>query len=101
MASPAVSIDPFASATALLQALRERQASPTELLEMYLSRIDRYNPTLNAIVIPNTDGARERANRAASETPTGAFHGLPLTIKDCIVVGGLRATAGVEELRDN
>ncbi|MEX0783400.1 MAG: amidase family protein [Dehalococcoidia bacterium] len=101
MATPAVSIDPFTSASDLIRALRAKQVSPPELLEMYLARIERYNSTLNAIVIPNTEQARGRARQVEPGPSGGALEGLPLTIKDCIVVGGLRATAGVEELRDN
>jgi amidase len=97
---PAVSRNPFTSASDLLRALRSGQVSAPELLEMYLARIERYNPALNAIVIPNAELARERA-RQVDPANGGAFEGLPLTIKDCIVVGGLRATAGLEELRDN
>ncbi len=101
MATPAVSLNPYASASDLLRALRAKQVSSTELLEMYLGRIDRYNPALNAIVIPNAEQARGRARQVDAANGSRPLEGLPLTIKDCIAVGGLRATAGLEELRDN
>jgi amidase len=98
-------LDPFASARAMLAALKTRQISATELLEQHLERIARYNPRLNAIVIPNQEQARQRAaeadKAAAQGNDLGALHGLPLTIKDCIEVAGLRTTAGAKELAEN
>jgi len=100
MTAPAT-ISPFATATSMLEALRAREISATELLELHLERIDRYNPRLNAIVIPNTEAARARAKAFDSGAIAGALAGLPLTIKDCIVVGGLRSTAGLAEMAEN
>ena len=53
----APSLDPFASATAMLAALRDRQLSAVELLDLHLARIARYNPALNAIVTLDASGA--------------------------------------------
>lgn len=104
MTNPAVTIDPFASASTMLAALQSGHISATELLELHLQRIERYNPVINAIVIPNYEQARQRAAeadvaRARGESP-GLLHGLPVTIKDCIEVAGLRTTAGVPERAD-
>ncbi len=92
--------DPFASAQTMLTALQAGQVSATELLELHLERIAHYNPQINAIVIPNEEGARQRAAEAdaahARGESLGPLHGLPLTIKDCIEVAGLRTTAGVK-----
>ena len=93
-------LDLFSSATAMLQALRERQLSAVELLDLHLRRIERFNPTLNAIVIPDYDNARkvaEAADAARARGEDGPLLGLPLTIKDCIDVEGLLGTAGVEQ----
>src|SRR5579864_2569346 len=104
MTDPAVTVDPFASASNMLAALRAGQVSATELLEEHLRRIERYNPQINAIVIPNYEQARQRAAEADAAYARGAslgpLHGLPLTIKDCIEVAGLRTTAGVTHRAD-
>jgi amidase len=75
------------------------------LLEEHLARIARYSPTLNALVIPNEEQARKQAAKADSAYEhghwLGPLHGLPLTIKDCIEVAGLRTTAGAKELAEN
>src|SRR5258707_3481529 len=100
MTNPVTTLDPFASATTTLAALQAGQISATELLELHLKRIARYNPQLNAIVIPNEEQDRQQAAAAddaqARGESLGPMHGLPLTIKDCIEVAGLRTTAGVK-----
>jgi len=93
-------IDAFASATDMLQALRNRQISAVELLELHLDRIERYNSRINAIVVPNYAAARKAAAAADTARTRGEDRpllGLPLTIKDCIYVQGLPTTGGVPE----
>jgi amidase len=54
----------FASATELVAAMSERQISSRELLEIYLGRIERLNPALNAIVTLDTERALADADAA-------------------------------------
>jgi amidase len=93
-------VDAFASATVMLHALRKGQVSAVELLDMHLRRIERYNPSLNAIVIQDSERARSTA-RAADEARAGGADdpllGLPLTIKDAIDVQGLPTICGIPE----
>ncbi len=96
-------IDPFTSATAMLEALNKRQLSAVELLDLHLHRIERYNPALNAIVTFDFEHARQSAIAADKARAQGvhcALLGLPVTIKDTIDVAGLPGTAGVERYRD-
>jgi amidase len=99
MTDSAPIIDAFASARTMLTALQAGQVSAAELLELHAQRIARYNPQVNAIVIPNEEQARQRAAEAdaayARGETLGSLQGLPLTIKDCIEVAGLRTTAGI------
>lgn len=82
----------------LLTALRAREVSSRELLELYLGRIEAADPGLNAVVTLDTERARRLAAEAdealARGEPAGALHGLPITIKDTIETEGLRTTAG-------
>ena len=90
----------FVSATEMLRALRRREISAVELLELHLRRIERYNPQLSAIVTPNYDQARQVSRQADAAWTQGEDRpllGLPLTIKDCIYVRGLPTTGGVPE----
>ena len=54
-------------------------ASPLELLEAAIERIERIDPALNAVNIRWFDHARETAS---SDLPSGPFRGVPFLIKD-------------------
>ena len=51
----------FLSATELAHKIRDREISSEELLNHYLDRVDRYNDTLNAIVVDIREQALEDA----------------------------------------
>jgi amidase len=85
------------SATELARLIRTRAASPVEVMEAYLGRIEELNPRLNAIVTLAPD-LLERARAAETEAmkgeAVGALHGVPLTVKDTIETEGMRTTSG-------
>jgi amidase len=86
------------TARELAAAVRRRQISARELLELHLTRIAERNPELNAIV--SLDEERARAGAAAADEATargdalGALHGLPFAFKDTHEVAGWRTTYG-------
>lgn len=88
------------SATELLRLLRERKLGALELLDLQLSRIDRLNPALNAVVALDIETARQSARAAdsVSADKRGPLHGLPITIKDAFEVIGMPATCGFPHL---
>ena len=92
------------SARQLAQLLRDKQLSSRELLDLYLERVERLNPAINAVVTIDADAARQRANAAdeatARGTSWGPLHGLPITVKDALAVAGMRSTGGAPELHD-
>ena len=55
-------------------------ATPLELLDAAINRIERLDPALNAVVIRWFDHAREVA--ASIDLPTGPFRGVPFLLKD-------------------
>jgi amidase len=96
-------VDPFASATELLTALRAGRTSATELADIYIRRIERYDGPLNAVVVRDFDRARHQAraaDRAAARGEGGALLGLPMTIKESLNVIGLPTTCGMPKWRD-
>ncbi len=96
-------IDPFASATTMLEALNNHQVSAVELFDLHLQRIERYNPDLNAIVTFDFEHALQSAiaaDQARSKGDHAALLGLPITIKDTIDVAGLPGTAGAKRYKD-
>jgi amidase len=103
MAQTAISIDGFSSAKAMMEALRDREVSAAELLDLHLRRIERYNPALNAVIIKDYDRARAAAVEADAARARGEDRpllGLPLTIKDAIDVQGLPTVCGATERVD-
>src|SRR6266571_1995751 len=89
-------------ATELAALLRSRQISARELLDLYLQRIERYNPALNAVVTLDEERARGEAQRADDDAARddwhGPLHGLPMTVKDAIETAGMRTTCGAPVL---
>ncbi|SOD95246.1 amidase [Blastococcus haudaquaticus] len=85
-------------ATQLADLLRNREISARELLDAHLDRIDRLNPSVNAVVTLDADGARAAADAAdatlAAGDPVGPLHGLPVAHKDTHATGGMRTTWG-------
>jgi amidase len=92
-------------ATDLAAAIRDRDIKSRELLELYLDRVDRLNPALNAVVTLAAGPALDAADAADARTAAGEslppLHGLPITIKDAIETAGIRSTGGAIELTDH
>jgi Asp-tRNA(Asn)/Glu-tRNA(Gln) amidotransferase A subunit family amidase len=85
------------SASQLLEMIRGREVSPVEVAEAHLRRIQRINPTLNAIITiaPDVIGRAKAMEAAMSRgVASGILAGLPITIKDTIETKGLRTTSG-------
>jgi amidase len=66
-------------ATEQAQLVRDGEASPSELLEDAIARVEAVDPQLNAVIHPLFDQAREAA---AGELPDGPFRGVPFLVKD-------------------
>jgi amidase len=96
---------PFRSAKQLAAALRRKTIGCEELLDLYLTRVEKYNPRLNAIIATDLGGARKRAQAAdhalANGESWGPLHGVPMTIKESYDVVGLPTTWGIPELKNN
>jgi len=87
------------------RAVRSGVISSVELTKHIFERIERYNPSLNAIVTLLQDEAMARA-RAADEALAkgqwwGPLHGVPITVKDAFAMSGVRTTAGVPSLSNH
>jgi amidase len=90
-------------------AVRRREISARELLELHLARIAERNPELNAVV--SLDEERARTGAAAADealvaagrsgAETGPLHGLPFAFKDTHAVAGWRTTYGSPLLADH
>jgi Asp-tRNA(Asn)/Glu-tRNA(Gln) amidotransferase A subunit family amidase len=88
----------------LARLLETRQATSSELTELYLSRLHRYNATLNCAVTILDDLARAQARQADAEIAAGRYkgplHGIPWGAKDIIAVKGYKTTWGSGAFKD-
>lgn len=94
----------FSSTIQLAEAIRTKQVSACEVLEAHLAQIAKHNPSLNAIITLDIEGARERA-RAADEALArgevwGPLHGVPFTLKDAHSTAGMLTTVGFPPFAD-
>lgn len=90
------------SISQLSSAISHGRLSSRELLDIYLQRIEKLNPAVNAVITLDAERAKEAAAAADEATAKGerrgALHGLPITVKDAIETEGIRSTGGASEL---
>ncbi|MGZ4683738.1 MAG: amidase [Acidimicrobiales bacterium] len=93
------------SATRQAEAIRSKEVSSRELFDMFAARIERLNPTVNAVVTLDLERGGAAATAADEATARGddlgPLHGLPITMKDALAVHGMRSTGGAVELTDH
>jgi aspartyl-tRNA(Asn)/glutamyl-tRNA(Gln) amidotransferase subunit A len=84
--------------------LRSKAASPVELTQACLKRIERYNPVLNAFITITAEQSLETAREMEAEQRRGKWrsplHGIPIALKDNIDTAGIRTTAASELFKD-
>ena len=87
-----------ASATELLALFRSGAASPVESTRAVLARIERLNPVLNAFCRIFDEAALQAAAQSEARwragTPCGPLDGVPVSIKDLILVRGAPTLRG-------
>ncbi|MGE3829827.1 MAG: amidase [Parvibaculaceae bacterium] len=97
----------YMSAAALARGIREKKFSPVEVIDATLARIEKRNPSLNALIFLDADGARKSARRAEDAVMKGEelgdLHGVPAAIKDLFDFkpGWPTTFGGVRALKDN
>ena len=93
------------SAVELAARLARKQVSAREVMSAHLARIERINPTVNAIVTLVAEQAMANAARAdetiVRDGPIGVLHGLPVAHKDLVDTAGIRTTQGSPFYRDH
>ncbi len=88
----------FASARELGELVRTKKVSSLALMQMYLGRLKKYDPTLKFVVTLTEERALAQAKKADAEIAAGKYrgplHGLPWGAKDLLAVKGYRTTWG-------
>ena len=94
----------FDSAWHLGLLLDRREVSSVELTTLFLERIERLNPVLNAYLTVSDEVALGQARDADAKIGRGErrgpLHGLPISIKDLAATKGIRTTRGSLVYRD-
>ena len=88
----------FAPVTQLSELIRTRKVKPSELTQMYLSRLKRFDSQLHFVVNLTEERALKQAKDFDSEISRGKYrgplHGIPWGAKDLLAVKGYPTTWG-------
>lgn len=90
-----------ASLKQLSQALAAKQISSVELTQLFLDRINRHNPTINAFVTVDPEKSLNSARAADARIAAGnagLLTGIPIAQKDIFCAEGWRTTCGSKML---
>lgn len=95
----------FASATELARLVADREVSATELVQLYLDRIERLDGALNSYVHDLSASALAIAEAKDDQLVSGeavpALHGVPVSIKELAFLEGAPATMASKAMADN
>src|ERR1051326_7855358 len=84
--------------------IKSGDISPVKLVNDFLERIARLNPTLKAYTTVLADSAKAEAKTAEQEIRSGKYrgplHGIPVSIKDNLATKGVATTGGTKILAD-
>jgi aspartyl-tRNA(Asn)/glutamyl-tRNA(Gln) amidotransferase subunit A len=94
----------FATIAELSVLLARRKISPVEITNLFLDRIEKHNPNINAYLTITRDAAlaaaRESEKRIKQKRSRGPLEGIPIALKDNIWTRGIRTTAGSKILQN-
>jgi Asp-tRNA(Asn)/Glu-tRNA(Gln) amidotransferase A subunit family amidase len=94
----------FAPVTQLSRWIESRQLTSERLTNIYLSRIERFDPKIRSIITLTRDHALARAKSADAEIAAGkyrgALHGIPYGVKDLLDTKDIPTTYGAEPFRN-
>ena len=82
----------------LAELVKKREISAAEICEEAITRIERVNPVLNAVITPMYDLARKEVQETL---PDGPFAGVPFLLKDLLTdFAGVPQTMGSKALKN-
>src|ERR1700686_4583713 len=94
----------YAPVTQLSRWIEQRKLSSERLTEIYLRRLERFDPKLRCVITLTREHALERARRADKEIAAGKYrgplHGIPWGAKDLVDTAGIPTTYGAEFYRN-
>ena len=94
----------FSPVTKLSRWIEQRKLTSTRLTQIYLERIQQFDPKLRCVITLTADHAMEQAMKADAETAAGKYrgplHGIPFGVKDLLDTAGIPTTYGAEPFRN-
>ncbi|HYT77285.1 MAG TPA: amidase [Vicinamibacterales bacterium] len=94
----------FAPVTQLSRWIESRQLTSERLTNIYLSRIERLDRKIRAVITVTNDHALARARAADAEIAAGRYrgplHGIPYGVKDLLDTKDILTTYGAEPFRN-
>jgi Asp-tRNA(Asn)/Glu-tRNA(Gln) amidotransferase A subunit family amidase len=94
----------YAPVTQLSRWIELRQLTSTRLTQIYLKRLQQFNPKLRCVITLTTDHAMAQAREADAEIAAGKYrgplHGIPWGGKDLLDTAGIPTTYGAEPYRN-
>ncbi|HEX6966603.1 MAG TPA: amidase family protein [Gemmatimonadaceae bacterium] len=94
----------FAPITRLSRWIESRALTSERLTNIYLERLQRFDPKLRCVITLTRDLALEQAKRADAEIAAGRYrgplHGIPWGGKDLLDTAGIPTTYGAEPYRN-
>jgi Asp-tRNA(Asn)/Glu-tRNA(Gln) amidotransferase A subunit family amidase len=94
----------YASVAQLSRWIERRELTSERLTQIYLRRIERFDPKLRCVITLPREHALARARNADAELAAGQYrgplHGIPWGAKDLLDTAGIATTYGAEPFRD-
>ena len=94
----------YAPVSKLSRWIASRKLTSERLTNIYLERIQKFDPKLRCVITVPREHAIARAKQADAEIAAGkyrgALHGIPYGVKDLLDTAGIRTTWGAEFYRD-
>jgi len=94
----------FAPLTHLARWVEKRQLTSVRLTNIYLDRLQRFDPKLHCVITLTRDHALAQAQKADKEIAAGNYrgplHGIPWGGKDLLDTAGIPTTYGAEPFRN-
>jgi Asp-tRNA(Asn)/Glu-tRNA(Gln) amidotransferase A subunit family amidase len=94
----------FSSVTQLSRWIEQRRLTSERLTNIYLKRIERFDPRLRCVITLTRDLAIAQAKKADAEIAAGKYrgplHGIPWGGKDLLDTAGIPTTYGAEPFRN-
>jgi Asp-tRNA(Asn)/Glu-tRNA(Gln) amidotransferase A subunit family amidase len=94
----------FAPVWQLSRWIEERKLTSEKLTQLYLARLEKFNPKLHCVITLTSELAMQQAKQADREIAAGKYrgplHGIPWGAKDLLDTNGIATTYGAEPFRN-